>query len=124
MGKETGLIIRGRVLGTRETSGVSASGKPWTRHELGIASESKDGYGRPSERVYDLRIPKAAIDQGIMQTIGKLLDQIVEVAVWVESFTGKTSALTCYHVQPHGNAIVPLTPAASVGLPDKGKNAA
>ncbi|OZG70415.1 hypothetical protein BTA51_26015 [Hahella sp. CCB-MM4] len=98
---QLGLMLRGRVAGTREQRGTSGGGKPYHRIELGIIEDVTDGYGRIKEVVHDLRLPKAlANDPAFMRSVSDHQDQIVEVKVWAEAWAGNNGARITYHVHP------------------------
>ncbi|WP_323948284.1 DNA-binding protein [Aeromonas hydrophila] len=96
-----GVLIRGRMLGSRQQNTQGRNG-PITRHEIGIAISRSNGFGGFQEEQIVVRVPNALAQAGIPLQANSMIDKLVEVSVWLEAWSGQRGANVTYHMSNDG----------------------
>lgn len=98
-----GVLIRGRMLGSRQQNTQGRNG-PITRHEIGIAISRSNGFGGFQEEQIVVRVPNALAQAqaGIPLQANSMIDKLVEVPVWLEAWSGQHGANVTYHMSNDG----------------------
>ncbi|MCS3456002.1 hypothetical protein M2366_002083 [Aeromonas sp. BIGb0405] len=92
-----GVIVRGRMLGSRQQQTQGKNG-PVTRHEIGIAISRSNGFGGFQEEQIVIRVPNALAQSGIPLQANSMTDKLVEIPVWLEAWSGQRGANVTYHM--------------------------
>ena len=92
-----GVIVRGRMLGSRQQQTQGKNG-PVTRHEIGIAISRSNGFGGFQEEQIVIRVPNALAQAGIPLQANSMIDKVVEIPVWLEAWSGQRGANVTYHM--------------------------
>lgn len=111
---ELGLILRGKLAGFREHSGIArTSGNPYTMHYVGIEVNVPNGYPGQTA-IIDCQVSTNLMKTQFVQNAQQLIGKTVEIEIYVTAFARAASAGYQYNVSQSTRAIRAYTPSSAV----------
>jgi len=78
----SGIIIRGRVLGTKAQNRDNRS----PQHVLGVGIQKADGFGGTTQDVEQVKIPDDLVQAGVVNQLNSLIGKMCEIPINVRSW--------------------------------------
>ncbi|MNQ91205.1 hypothetical protein D3C85_1065760 [compost metagenome] len=87
----SGLYLVGEIAGVKQDSYRNGDSQI-IRHTVGIRITTVDAYGGETSELVEVRLPQAAVDNGLPRQLESVRGQTLSLPVWVQPYTGKRGA--------------------------------